>query len=217
MSINGSMVIGITGHRDLRAEDVPYLEQRVREVLLDLRTKHPDQPLVVISPLAEGADRLVARIALEVQARLVAYLPMPTAEYENDFESEASLQEFRDLLAKADRCVEIPLLPGSTDENIRGWEEPRAKQYAFMGAYMASCTNVMIAMWDGTVNHLLGGTADVVYYKLHGIPAEFQPAPHAFPFVERGMVCHIVTPRVKNPMTELEPYSIHWLGSEQQL
>jgi hypothetical protein len=35
----------------------------VREFLVDLQAQHPDLPLAVMSPLAEGADRLVAEEA----------------------------------------------------------------------------------------------------------------------------------------------------------
>ena len=57
------LVIGVTGHRDLIPEERDKLEQAVREVLNQLRGECPDTPFVVISALAEGADRLVTKIA----------------------------------------------------------------------------------------------------------------------------------------------------------
>src|SRR5262249_57072678 len=59
------LTIGATGHRDLRPEDIPRLVEAVAGVLGALRAACPDTPFVVISPLAEGADQLVARVALE--------------------------------------------------------------------------------------------------------------------------------------------------------
>src|SRR5437773_400418 len=60
------LVIGITGHRDLRGEDRAALEQQVRGIFMDLRNRYPATPLYLLSPLAEGADRLVARVALNM-------------------------------------------------------------------------------------------------------------------------------------------------------
>ncbi|HEY1295491.1 MAG TPA: hypothetical protein VGJ60_20625, partial [Chloroflexota bacterium] len=59
------LLVGVTGHRDLRHADQRYLEGAVRAVLHDLRTRCPSTPLILLSPLAEGADRLVARVALD--------------------------------------------------------------------------------------------------------------------------------------------------------
>src|SRR5271170_7773111 len=61
------LVIGVTGHRDLRADARPAIAAQVREILLNFKTSYPSTPLVLISPLAEGADRLVADVALETE------------------------------------------------------------------------------------------------------------------------------------------------------
>ena len=58
------IVVGVTGHRDLRDPDVPKLEEAVRRLLEQRRRASPTSHLVVITPLAEGADRLAARAAL---------------------------------------------------------------------------------------------------------------------------------------------------------
>ncbi len=84
------LVIGVTGHRDLRDQDVARLELEVAAILARLRRDYLGQgtetPLVVVSALAEGADRLVARVALKAGARLIAPMPLPVDEYRRDFE-----------------------------------------------------------------------------------------------------------------------------------
>jgi hypothetical protein len=74
------LVIGVTGHRDLRDEDVARLEAEVAGVIAGLRRDYLDgdgeTPIIVLSALAEGADRLLARVAL-ARARLIAPLPLP--------------------------------------------------------------------------------------------------------------------------------------------
>ena len=63
-------VIGVTGHRNIsRAE-----EDRMRPILEDFFTSHardyPLVPLRLLSALAEGGDRIVARVFLGVRDRL---------------------------------------------------------------------------------------------------------------------------------------------------
>src|SRR5512135_247682 len=88
------LILGITGHRDLRPEDGADLEARVRAILEDLRKRYRDTPLVLLSPLAEGADRLAARVALDCGTRLIVPLPMSQDLYETDFETPASRADF---------------------------------------------------------------------------------------------------------------------------
>ena len=70
------LIVGVTGHRDLLPEDLQKLKELVREVFQTLKAKHPHTPLVLLSPLVEGADQLVAEVALEqdVGAQLLAVL-----------------------------------------------------------------------------------------------------------------------------------------------
>jgi hypothetical protein len=75
------LVIGVTGHRDLREEDVPRLEAEVARIIADLRRDYlngeGETPIIVLSAWAEGADRLVARAGPAQGARLTARLPLP--------------------------------------------------------------------------------------------------------------------------------------------
>src|SRR5579863_4912526 len=101
--LQAPFVIGVTGHRDLRAEDVPHLERRVRHIFERLRERYPSTPFLVLSSLAEGADQLVARVALlpEFGARLVVPLPMPVELYAKDFETPDTLNEFHCLRTRS--------------------------------------------------------------------------------------------------------------------
>jgi len=58
------LIVGVTGHRDLVAGEVPQIRKLLMAFFNSLRERFPDRPLTVISPLAEGADRLVAEVAL---------------------------------------------------------------------------------------------------------------------------------------------------------
>src|SRR5205809_1416955 len=62
------LLVGATGHRDLRDQDVPRLEQEIADIIAALKRDYlgsdAETPLILLSALAEGADQLVARVAL---------------------------------------------------------------------------------------------------------------------------------------------------------
>ena len=183
------IVVGVTGHRDLRRPDVAELEKRVREFFATLRYRHPDAPIVVLSALAEGADRLAARVALALNLRLQAPLPMPRDLYELDFD-ENSKEDFAGLLSRAESYSEIPMHKPDAG---------RIKQYDLLGDLLAQSSTILLALWDGAPSDKPGGTAAVVekVRKRAG-----------------GKVYHIVTPRESNPAP---PHALAagWLETRQ--
>jgi len=139
----------------------------VRSELERVAREHASTPVVVVSALAEGADRIVARLARDVLgARLVAALPMPKDAYEKDFAKAVSRREFRDLLTSADEVIEGPIQ--SKGRAWRTTSEERNLQYAWASAYVARNADVLIAMWDGEPARGTGGTAHVVDWFLTG-------------------------------------------------
>jgi len=194
--VKTALVIGVTGHRDIREEDREQLKNSVRGVFTGLRAQYPSTPLVLLSPLAEGADRLVAEVALlpEIGARLIAPLPMRKDLYEADFEDPNSLAEFHRLLGRTDRFFEIPLVADEAAVSHPGPE--RNLQYEAVGKYIARESRILIALWDGVKSDKVGGTAAIVKFQTEGLPTpdECNPLPpELFP------VYHILTPRVSNP------------------
>jgi hypothetical protein len=103
-----------------------------------------DSPLVVLSALAEGADRLVAqRVLTRANARLIVPLPLARDEYMQDFESDESKREFLDLLARADEVLDLPPQP------------TRNEAYRAAGLYVLDHCDVLIA-WVHTGNRKPG-------------------------------------------------------------
>src|SRR5258708_15974814 len=221
------LVLGVSGHRDLRDEDIPLLKtavevvfdrleefinpdrpfDRMRRMVWSAAGKHAGAtPMIVLSSLAEGADQLVAQVALERGLQLVAPLRLPTEEYCRDFEvnpvAPDALKKFDALTARPDiQKLFVGYEKDSSLEDVRRDGEKRDLQYRRAGAFIARHCDVLIALWDGnTAAALTGGTAQIVDFKRHGIPLEVSGSGRASldtPAVGPGI--HIVTPRAAKP------------------
>ena len=161
------LVVGVTGHRDLREDELPAVREHVRAFFLDLRRTYPQLPLSLISPLAAGADQLVTDVAQELGIRVVAVLPVPAAMYRDDFEDADVRATYERQRAQAE-LIELPLLRASDREEVIRGGHARDLQYAQAGIFASSHCHVLLALWDGEPSALLGGTAQVVAFHLHG-------------------------------------------------
>jgi len=202
------LVIGVTGHRDPRGEDIEELKRRVGQVFdglaRDYLTADGATPIVVLSSLAEGADQLVASVALERGAILIAPLPMPLEEYRKDFQfglTPNALSEFDRLLARAAAAPEMPLLDGATIEALRDDARRRAMQYREAGLYIVRHCQILLALWDGDESDVkTGGTAEIVRRQREGAPlANAATVRACIDGTESGPIVTIVTPRRDTP------------------
>jgi hypothetical protein len=169
--------VGVTGARALAPEIADRLRPAVAEILgLVARqmAKLADDPLAkpvystdpagaapftlrLLSPLAEGSDRLVAEQALKAGYRLYAPLPFVQHEYENDFKE--SVGAFRALLAQAEV---LELDGGRAVEN---------ESYREVGRFVVRNCDLLIAIWDGEREKGVGGTAEIVRFAVGaGVP-----------------------------------------------
>jgi hypothetical protein len=145
----GTVRIGVTGHRIVAEAD--KVMAGVDTALQRIERTFADGVLTVVSPLAEGADRLVVqRVLQRPQARLIAALPLPRTEYAKDFETTESLNEFRRLLNRADEVIELPAAP------------TRNEAYEAVGLYVLDHCDVLVAVWDGQGAQGQGGTGGIV-------------------------------------------------------
>ena len=197
------LLIGLGGHRDLRPEDVPQLEARVAEVLGDLRRRYPSTPFTLLCSLAEGTDRIGARVALRLGARLVVPLPLPREEYERDFATAASRAEFAALVDRAQDVFQVDVLPGS----------PREYAYARTAAYVTQRSQLVIALWDGTPPASQAGTASLVQFALGGVPEGYGEPKSPLDTAERRPVAHVMTPRPDAPHAAAG--AVRWLYPDE--
>jgi hypothetical protein len=184
-------VFGVSGHRDLVPETLPELREQIRTVFDRFRAAYPNASHELLSPLAEGADRAAAEVALSCGIKLIVPLPMAQSEYERDFATPESLNGFRRLLAAADSCFEV-----RSNKIESGF---RADKYAAVGDYIARQSHVLILLWDGRDNKKIGGTAWVKRRREAWVDAAKRTGGHAPPLFGYVGTIQIVTPRLTSP------------------
>ena len=181
--------LGVTGHRSPEiSKDNKELRDRIKDQLNTIKRDYPDHEYIIVSSLAEGADRLVAELAMDqLNAKLHVPLPLPLELYLEDFvqkeretgqsDSATSLDRCQNLLAAADVAAEIPQKFGgfdelaNTDPNLAK-PSPRQHQYAYCGAYLVQHCHELICIWDGEPSRGTGGTAEVVGWRKAGTVPE---------------------------------------------
>jgi len=138
------MTIAVTGHRDIVVDE--KLINEVEDFLTKIAKKHGKT--TVLCALADGADQLVARLALKhTNMSLEVPLPMKQEAYEKTLIHK---KDFFGLLHESTLTYVIP----------KDYEHP----YENLGHYLSFNSDVLLALWDGTYNEKQGGTGDVVKY-----------------------------------------------------
>ena len=170
--------VGVTGHRTgpkLPDEVAPAVRATVERLFAQMNQAFADtvnsaqwafgdEPpeLVVVSALAEGADRIIAEAGLGNGAALEVVLPAARGFYEHDFESAESKTAYRALLANARSVFELDSPDGTLAEK-RGYEAA--------GLIMLAHSDILIAVWDGGEAAGIGGTANIVQQAVsEGMP-----------------------------------------------
>lgn len=160
---------GISGHRTLADSDAARIHDALmglfgaaRDELHHLSANHrelfsgDDAVLRLISPLAEGSDRVAAEAALACGFALECPLPFARDLYEADFETEASRKTFHGLLGRAANVFEL--------EETRGTDDNRA--YEAAGLMTLRQCDILIAVWNGLPAEGRGGTAEIVSHAI---------------------------------------------------
>ena len=193
------LAVAVTGHRDLVKSEIPALREHAKEFLSDLRDRFPNRQLSILSGLAEGADRLVADVAIELGISLAAVLPMPIKQYEADFQSQSSLDEFHRLCAAADQVLELPIARDSTLNDIAQDHDRRNWQYAQLGVFLCAHCHILLALWDGRYTGRIGGTGEVVKFHhddhMQGFTSKSLATQQMLVDDESDLVYHLVCSR----------------------
>ena len=177
------IVVAATGHRVIPSQDEDDLRKAVSDALGAIAQENPNSPCILISALAEGADRLIARCALDLGWQVGAILPLDQFEYEKDFIDAQSVIEFRDLLNRS-----------SWVKVIAARFHTRPDCYQELGLWLSQQAQVLIALWDGENSNGPGGTAEVIKAFREGVALAAPVLPDA------GPVIHIQARRMLNQL-----------------
>ncbi len=167
--------IGVTGHRK---ELIPHMKVILEGVhsALDAqgaRTATAQEPSIInlfsspsprsfrrgrtpivytlLTPLAEGADRIVADAIAPLEgAIIIPVLPMPQADYEATFGSPDLVEDFQRRLGRYSSAEHVP--GASADPDVA---------FPAVGRYVVEKCDLLIAIWNGEPG-ATGGTAEVV-------------------------------------------------------
>jgi hypothetical protein len=141
-------VVGFTGHRQLK--DPAAVGRVLHETLRSLRTEDGVEWLA-LSSIAEGADMLFARTALQVGLGWEAVLPLPPAEFRADFSPE-KWRDVETLLAEAEHV------------RVIGERSHRDDAYLDCGMETVNHCDLLLTVWNGEPSRGRGGTAEIVAY-----------------------------------------------------
>lgn len=215
------LVVSVTGHRDLVDDEIPTIRKRVHTFLRRLKLEYPARGVTVMSPLAEGADQLVAEEALALGLKLVAALPMARDLYIEDFETPPARERFNSLLSQASEIFELPVTPGNTTASISEPGKNRTRQYAQLGVFLCAHCHILLALWDGKHNDKLGGTGQVVRFHHNAVMPGYTPRSVNTRLIlaedESDLVYHIVCSRDKpdgGPAEGLKALACHWFTTD---
>jgi hypothetical protein len=201
------IVLGVTGHREYPKEDADALRTSVQDVIDKIReiAPHSGEALLVLTSLAEGADRLVAEWALNEGIPVQVVLPMAQHEFEKDFETPESLKEFRTLLTRA--STELGSFPPviaetiftATEEAQRAAghlssDDLRRACYRSQGKMISRHCQILVALWDGKDSPSDAGTSAMVRYATRRDQQHFGANPRRDP-ADRAWVAHVWTRR----------------------
>lgn len=162
---NPTIYIAVSGHRDLRPEDLPEIKIRVKEKLTQITCNKGLETYRLLSGMASGADHLVAEIAQELGIPTTAVL--------------TSQNQKMELPAGMERFI---LKVGFSSEEVEN-------HYEALAEYLLLKAKHVLVLWDGVYNGKRGGTSSVVNRALEGdhelvlhhlvVPRQVNPYPLA--------------------------------------
>jgi hypothetical protein len=154
--------VAATGHRNnqLPPDALPRVRAAVESALDSIQAAgreatRKNARFLLVSALAEGADRIAAEAALARGWALEAPLPFSIARYEKDFADAESVEQFQALLKQA---AKVKPAPKNDDKGDVG--------YADVGKAVAQGAEIGVIVWNGEAAKGEGGTADVAAHIL---------------------------------------------------
>jgi len=168
-------------------DELKSLRDRLQEMMRPRENQLPVRA-VLVSPLAEGADRALTYGLMDPKiglgGELLALLPLPWEIYYKTFSQDAeenkrSIDEFGVLIARSSTHLELPMRfgnlhdLGTQSENPDKWPTKQQKQFQLANAWIAQHCDYLVAAWDGSE---IGSTTETIGSDLGLLKLDADPA-----------------------------------------
>lgn len=167
--MKAGLTIGVTGHREL--QNIESLKQALQAVFKDIRLKssdgtHTPVKWCALTPLAEGADRLVANEILKQDKDNImkVVLPLTVEDYLDSFSTQDSKTEFCMIMSKIKSPLSLRKKSLKEEFPEEMMEEARNRAYEDVGRFVVDHSDILIALWDHKPAAGRGGTAEIIEY-----------------------------------------------------
>ena len=159
--------IGITGNRDISNKQSTFIKKNIEHFLKKSSENKNLEEIIILTPLADGVDRIIADVVLDSFSDMKILVPLPFSEeiYKNSFgkglkinniSQAESIREYEDLLEKIkkhNKCDDIYInlefdKENYLNQNIDEQRKIRNEQYALLGEYLIEKSDILIAVYD---------------------------------------------------------------------
>ena len=161
ISENSKFTIGVTGHRDLIDDEYSLIKQNLTDIFNAIKQRLPNTEVRLLSGMADGADRLVADVALLCGMTVEAILPMPIEIYKDDFD-EASFSELQAYYENENFYATESVYSTTVDFSQPLEQSQKNQCYAEMGQELIDRSILLTCLWDGQNAAEEGGTSDIL-------------------------------------------------------
>ena len=202
-------IIGVVGHRNLIEESKEDARNHFEKTLKRYKAKYPNTPILVVTSLAEGADQLIAEVAIRVDGVFLGVLiPMSIDKYLDTFSNDFAREEFNKFCAKA---IFV------RDTSIDMVYEDNSDAFRSNTRELSNNADLLIALWDGIASNQVGGTSDTLYYKLKKIHRPKNLTDVALNQKEFGSAIVIPVSRIGDQVKSVKkvPYSLKPVSLEE--
>jgi len=173
--------IGITGNRDISNKQSTFIKKNIEHFLKKSSENKNLEEIIILTPLADGVDRIIADVVLDSFSDMKILVPLPFSEeiYKNSFgkglkinniSQAESIREYEDLLEKIkkhNKCDDIYInlefdKENYLNQNIDEQRKIRNEQYALLGEYLIEKSDSLIAVYDENREIKKGSTLEII-------------------------------------------------------
>ena len=176
-----TIYICITGNRDISNEQSIFIKKNIEDFLKKSLENKNFKEIIVLTPLADGVDRIIANVVLDNYSDIKILVPLPFGEeiYKNTFgkglkinniSQKESIKEYENLLEKIkkhNKCDDVYInlkfdKENYLNQNMDEQRKIRNEQYTLLGEYLIEKSDILIAVYDKNREIKKGGTIEIV-------------------------------------------------------